>query len=142
MVGYMSYLPAISTGGYTPQEVTTASRSLASTGQTTVVNVTEAGIVEAVVIQMITAIGSSSTTGIRFTVDGGTPATRNVINGSVFLDWVLTCGGTGDGTVLHDKRILPISFPYSTSLKVEIDCSTATASAGVLQCTVMRSKKN
>lgn len=138
----MSYIPVTGTGGYTPQEVSTASRSLASTGQTTVVNVTEAGIVESVVIQMTVAIGSVSITGIRFTVDGGTPATRNVINGSVFLDWVLTCGGTGDGTALNDKRILPISFPYSTSLKVEIDCSGATASAGTLQCTVMRSKKN
>lgn len=138
----MSYFPTSGAGGYTPQTASVASRSLTSNGATTVVNVTEAGFVEAIVIEMTTAITTGVTAGLKFTVDGAAAVTRNVINGNTFLDWVQACPGNGTGVVNNDRRQLPISFPYSTSLKIEIDCVTSSIGGGTMQCTVLRSKRN
>lgn len=138
----MSYIPTSGTGGYTPQTASVATKALTSNGASTVVNVTGAGIVEAIIIEMTTGMTTGTTTGLKFTVDGSSAVTRNVINGNTFLDWVLACPGAGDGTVNNDRRQLPISFPYSTSLKIEIDCVTSSFAGGTLQCTVLRSKRN
>ncbi|TXH57850.1 MAG: hypothetical protein E6Q97_03730 [Desulfurellales bacterium] len=136
----MSYIPITTSAGYTPQSAVSASRSLSAAAATTVVDVTEAGIVESIVIETTSAIAVSCTATLKFTIDGSASSSRTVISGTTFQDWVLACPGNGDGSVNNDRRMLPITFPYSESLKVEAECTVAGVGAGTLKVTVLRSK--
>lgn len=137
----MSYIPTTGAAGYTPQAASSATRSLSTAAATTVVDVTEAGIVEFIAIEATSAIAVSCTATLKFTIDGAASSSRTVISGTTFLDWVLACPGNGDGSVNNDRRMLPISFPYSESLKVEAECTVAGVGSGTLKVTVLRSKQ-
>lgn len=138
----MSYVPGTSLQSFTPQEPSVGSKALGSTGQTTVVNVTEAGMVQFVVVETTTGMGGvGATAKLKFTIDGGTASNVTVIDGTLFEEWVIACPGSGDGSTNNDRRMIPLSFTYKTSLKVEIDCTAAGIGSGTLQATVVRAKK-
>lgn len=129
---------------FTPQEAASASRSLTATGQATIVDVTEGGIVHFVTVETTTGIsGTGGTAKLKFTVDGGTASNLTVTDSATakFSDWVMAGPGNGDGATNNDRRTIILGFTYKTSLKVEIDCTAPAFAAGVLKATVVRSKK-
>lgn len=139
----MSYVPGGGGGiiSFAPQEISTATRQL-SVGQTTIVNVTEGGILIGAIVE-VTASLSSGGYGARlkFTVDGGTPTYIVVVSGIDFETWMTALPGSGDGTTVGDKRFIPLGFTYKTSLKVEIDCTAGGAGFGEIRVTVLRAKQ-
>lgn len=139
----MSYVPATgSLVSFEPQEPSSGSRALTSTGQTTIVNVTEGGLVMGVMLETTTGMGGiGATAKLKWTIDGGTATNVTVINGALFEDWVRACPGNGDGSTNNDRRAIPISFTYKTSLKMEIDCTVGSFGAGTLKATLLRAKK-
>lgn len=142
MVSPLSVSSFMSTNSYTPQEPSSGSKALTSTGQTTVVNVTEEGIVHFVVVETTTGMGGiGATAKLKFTIDGGTASNLTVINGALFEDWVRACPGSGDGSTNNDRREIPLGFTYVTSLKMEIDCTAGAFGSGTLKATLVRSKK-
>ena len=128
---------------YTPQEPSAASKTLTATGQATILDVTEEGLVHFVTIENTTGTaGNTATVKLKFTVDGGTATNVTVMSAAAtFADWALACPGTGDGQTNNDRRELPISFTYKVSLKVEIDVTVAAFALGTMKATVVRSKK-
>ena len=139
----MSYVPT-SQLSFTPQEPSSASRSITSTGQTTVVDVTESGIVHFAVVEMTTGIsGTGGTAKLKFTIDGGTASNITVTDSATakFSDWLMAGPGNGDGSTNNDRRTVILGFTYKTSLKVEIDCTAPAFAAGTMKVTVVRSKK-
>lgn len=136
----MSYVPGGGIISFEPQEISTATRNM-SAGQTTVVNVTESGILIGAIVE-VTASLSAGGYGARlkFTVDGGTPTYIVVVSGIDFETWMTALPGSGDGTTVGDKRFIPLGFTYKTSLKVEADC-TAGGGIGEIRVTVLRAKK-
>jgi hypothetical protein len=139
----MSYLPGAGTlNSFEFQEVSAATRTLGSTGQTTVLNVTEGGILLWCVVEVVNSLSAGGYVGkLKFTVDGGTATSVTVVNGISFVDWMVAGPGLGDGTAAGDKRMIPLGFTYKTSIKVEADCTTAGGGIGSIKVTAGRAKK-
>ncbi len=141
----MSYAPAVSTGvtSAIPKWTLDSSIDLTSAATSTIVNVTESGILEQVSFQLISAgITGTPTAYFRITSDGTAGDDIYIYQGSA--GWVSSTKMfifSGDGATQWDRVTILLGIPYRTSLKVDFTVSSA-ATTGEGAAGVLRAKSN
>lgn len=128
-----------------PSQVHTASLSLGSTGNVSVVNVSGAGSIRDIALRVTASVPGTpkGSAELRITRDGGTEQTIALYSSStVFTDAVLPYAtGQGssnaDGDLVGDTLQLPTSFAFETSAKVEAHVTTAFG-GGTLRISLLR----
>ena len=126
---------------YEPQVVNSAAVDLTAIASTSIVNVTEAGILLSIGFFVTTVPDGTPTVTIDITVDGGT--TRSIALYTAALTWAtsfraLAARSDSDTGAASDVAALILNVPYKTSLLVGIDVATATSSTGALMVSVLR----
>lgn len=140
----MSYTVANSgvTSAY-PKWTISSSIDMTSATTTTVVNVSEAGILEQVSFQVISATITGVPSGyIKITADG--TAGDNIQIYTAAATWDPTAKMfifSGTGGAQDDRVTILLGIPYRTSLKVEFVLSAA-GTTGSAQVGVLRAKSN
>lgn len=110
---------------------------------TTIVNVTGAGVLNEIRVRITTPVGNPSCTGlIAITVDGGSAVNQLVWDG-VTGAWPaalipLQSYGTGLGTVAGDTFVWTLNQTYSTSLNVTWAGDACGGDSGAVRVTVLR----
>lgn len=140
----MSYTPTVSgVSSAIPKWTVSAGQALASSATTTIVNVTEAGILLSVQAQVTSAASGTNTAYLKVTADGVAGDNLYLYNGAA--TWYTSSKMfifSGDGTAVDDRMLIPLGIPYRTSLLVELVITAGAGSAGAVCGAVLRAKSN
>jgi len=126
---------------YAPQALSTSAVDLTANGLTNIVNETEAGVLHAVGVAINTVVLTTATVNVEIQVDGGSTVSIPLFaaSASFSASWKALTGSGVSG--VNDFRTLILNAPYTTSLRVGINVTTAAGVTGNLQATVLRSKR-
>jgi len=129
-------------------QFSTVNDSLASTGTTDIVSVTEAGRLLVIAGLVTTAPDGTPVSTLEIVVDGGTTRSINVYGASAATKWELdgvqqygNSESTKVGASIGHKFRIPIAGNYATSLRVSHNITTATTSVGAIELSVWRGKE-
>lgn len=140
----MSYTPTVSgVSSAIPKWAVVSSVALGSSATTTVIDVTEAGILLSVHGQVSSAVGGTNTAYLKVTIDG--VAGDNLYLYNVSTTWNTTSKMfifSGDGTVVDDRMLISLGIPYRTSCKVELVVSPGGGASGAVNAAALRAKSN
>ncbi|MEN6536815.1 MAG: hypothetical protein ABFD60_08425 [Bryobacteraceae bacterium] len=133
----MSYIPLES---YIPQAIDYSPIDLSSLATTTVVDVTEAGVLVHIGFEAETAITGDPMGTVTITVDGATPASMEIFKaGNEFSQELHGAARQGSGPVSQDSCTWILGTRYAKSLKVEVTITSG--GTGTLGFTVSRAKR-
>jgi len=140
----MSYTPTLTgVSSAIPKWTVVSAVSLASSATTTVINVTEAGILLSIHSQVSSTASGTNTAYLKVTIDGVAGDNIYLYNGAA--TWNTTSKMfifSGDGTVVDDRMLISLGLPYRTSCKVELVVTAGAGSAGAINAAALRAKSN
>lgn len=121
--------------GIQPQPLATATRSLAGTGTTNIVNYTGTGMLISVGIQVTVAVTGTPTCVLRYTIDGGPAQDIPLYTAATTFDTnTFTISGShiGTGSAIGEQLNFVEGFGFNRSLQVDMVVTGAGATGTIL----------